>query len=339
MTDESMKSLDYYKILGVGPEAEPEAIKAAYRRLARKYHPDVSREPHAELRFKEVGEAYKILKDPETRLIYDQSLAVPLRSAFSSAQSSAAKSPHGSAHAGSRDNPQDRAQKAPQSRSYGFGYREAPPPPPKRTEENFGNILDEMMGRPNAAPPRHNSINVHGSDQHAKVQIDLEEAYSGTSRNISMPTYVTDEYGAPMVSNRTFKVSIPKGVRSGQTLRLAGQGFPGTGEGRAGDLYLEIMIRPHRRFRIEGRDIYYDIPLTPEIAAHGTTINMPTPEGSVQLSIPAGSSAGRKLRLKGKGIPGQPAGDLYVLIVEAAPAAPTAVAQKAYRALRAAFTF
>lgn len=320
-----MKSLDYYKILGVATDADQETIKAAYRRLARKYHPDVSRELHAELRFKEVGEAYKVLKDTEARLIYDQSRTPPSHTAFTTQKPARSTVPPS-------------AQPSPSSRSYGFEYREAPPPP-KRTEENFGNILDEMMGRPNATPPRHNGINIHGSDQHAKVQIDLEEAYSGTSRNISMPTYVTDEYGAPLVTNRTFKVSIPKGVRSGQTLRLAGQGFPGTGEGHAGDLYLEIMIRPHRRFRIEGRDIYYDIPLTPDIAALGTTINMPTPEGSVQLSIPAGSSAGRKLRLKGKGIPGQPAGDLYVLIIEAAPVAPTAVAQKAYRALRAAFTF
>lgn len=318
-----MTTLDYYLILGVPRNAEPEAIKAAYRRLARKYHPDVSRELNAELRFKEVGEAYKVLKDAETRLLYDQTFATPLRKT-----AAAQKSAHSaSAHAN------------PKPRSYGFEYPEAATPPPKQAEENFGNILDEIMGRPNATPPRHNGINVHGSDQHAKVQIDLEEAYSGTFRNISMPTYVTDEYGAAMVTNRTFKVAIPKGMRGGQTLRLAGQGFPGVGEGRAGDLYIEITIRPHRRFRIEGRDIYYDIPLTPEIAALGTTINMPTPEGAVQLSIPAGSSVGRKLRLKGKGIPGQPAGDLYVLIVEAAPTAPAAVAQKAYRALRAAFTF
>lgn len=324
-----MKPFDYYKILGVARDAEPEVIKAAYRRLARKYHPDISREAHAELRFKEVGESYKVLKDPEARFAYDQSFAMPPYKA--SAASATQKS--------TRSTAQHASQKSTQSRSYGYEYREASPPPPKREEENFGNILDEMMGRPNPTPPRHHAINVHGSDQHAKVQIDLEEAYRGTSHNISMPTYVTDEYGAPMVSNRTFKVSIPKGVRSGQTLRLAGQGFPGTGEGHPGDLYLEIMIRPHRRFRVEGRDIYYDIPLTPDIAAIGTSINMPTPEGSVHLSIPSGSSVGRKLRLKGKGIPGHPAGDLYVLIVETVPAASTAVAQKAYRALRAAFTF
>lgn len=316
-----MTTLDYYRILGVPRNAEPEAIKAAYRRLARKYHPDVSRELNAELRFKEVGEAYKVLKDAESRLLYDQTFVPPLRKTAAT-QTSANANP-----------------KAASPRSYGYEYHETAAPPPKPAEENFGNILDEIMGRPNPTPPRHNRINVHGSDQHAKVQIDLEEAYSGTFRNISMPTYITDEYGAAMVTNRTFKVAIPKGVRSGQTLRLAGQGFPGVGEGRAGDLYIEITIRPHRRFRIEGRDIFYDIPLTPEIAALGTTINMPTPEGAVQLSIPAGSSVGRKLRLKGKGIPGQPAGDLYVLIVEAAAAAPTAVAQKAYRALRAAFTF
>ncbi len=199
------------------------------------------------------------------------------------------------------------------------------------------------MGRPNSGPPKNRGINVHGSDQHAKVQIDLEDTFRGTACSVSMPTYVTDEYGMPMVSKRTLKVSVPKGIRAGQTLRLAGQGFPGTGEGKAGDLYLEVVIRPHRRYRIEGRDIYFDIPLTSTAAAVGTTVNVPTPEGSIQLSIPPGSMPGRKLRLKGKGIPGVSAdgaaGDLYAVIVNVAPPVHTVVAQKAYQALKAAFDF
>ncbi|CAL61851.1 Curved DNA-binding protein [Herminiimonas arsenicoxydans] len=311
-----MKSKNYYQTLGVPRDATQEVIKNAYRKLARKYHPDVSRELHAELRFKEVGEAYKVLKDPEKRLEYDQ------MSGFFHTR---------------KESPQPQA-----SRSYGFdsqkeartGTRSA-----KRSDDNFSDILDEMMGRPNPAPPRHRSINVHGSDQHAKVQIDLEDTFHGTACNISMPTYVTDEYGMPMVSKRTLKVSVPKGIRGGQTLRLAGQGFPGMGEGKAGDLYLEVMIRPHRRYRVEGRDIYFDIPLTSAQAAVGTTVNVPTPEGSVQLSIPAGSMPGRRLRLKGKGIPGDPAGDLYAVIVNVPTSVHTMVAQKAYQALKAAFSF
>lgn len=329
-----MKSKDYYQILGVPRDATLEVIKTAYRKLARKYHPDVSREPHAELRFKEVGEAYKVLKDPETRLEYDQ-----ISGFFYT-----------------------RKEVPPQAaRSYGFDAKKETRPETKSTRNtagtsarsnprndshsdgNFGDILGEVMGRPNAAPPKNRGINVHGSDQHAKVQIDLEDTFRGTACSVSMPTYITDEYGMPMVSKRTLKVSVPKGIRAGQTLRLAGQGFPGMGEGKAGDLYLEVVIRPHRRYRIEGRDIYFDIPLTSAAGAVGTTVNVPTPEGAIQLSIPPGSMPGRKLRLKGKGIPGvsvdAEAGDLYAVIVNVAPPVHTMVAQKAYQALKAAFDF
>lgn len=310
-----MRYKDHYKTLGVARNATPEAIKAAYRKLARKYHPDVSRESQAEVMFKEVGEAYKVLKDPESRAIYD---LIP----YPQETQRDAKQPQAAAPRPNRTS-----------------FREPPPAPPKREEEQFSNILDEVMGRRPTAAPKPRGINVHGSDQHAKVQIEVEEAYSGTSRNISMPTYVKDEYGAPIVSKRTLKVSIPKGMRNGQTLRLAGQGFPGMGEGKNGDLYLEIVIRGHRRYRVDGRDIYFDIPLSVNVAALGTTVNVPTPAGSVQLAIPPGSTAGRKLRLKGKGIPGNPAGDLYGVIVNTAASGPGSVAQKAYRALKMAFDF
>lgn len=308
-----MKFKDHYETLGVPRNATQEAIKNAYRKLARKYHPDVSREMYAEIRFKEVGEAYAILKDSSKRQAYDHEYRPPFT--------------------------RREAPPPPQAnRDYGFDSREAPPAP-KRTEEHFSNILDEMMGRPNAAPPKNRGIHIHGSDQHAKVQIDLEDTYHGTACNVSMPTYTTDDYGMPIVSKRTLKVSIPKGMRAGQTLRLAGQGFPGTGEGKAGDLYLEVVIRPHRRYRVDGRDIYFDVPLTANLAEHGTVVNVPTPDGSIQLAIPAGSTAGRKLRLKGRGIPGDPAGDLYAVITKVAPPVHTVVAQKAYRALKAAFDF
>lgn len=305
-----MKARDYYATLGVPHNATQDTIKLAYRKLARKYHPDVSREAYAELRFKEVGTAYKTLKDPEARLAYDQTLDIEYRQ---------------------REVPPRAA------RSYGSNSREAPREN-KRSEENFGEILNDIMGRP-ATQRRRRGINVHGSDQHAKVQIDLEESFHGTTCKVSMPTYVTDEYGMPMIAKRTLKVSVPKGIRGGQTLRLAGQGFPGTGEGKAGDLYLEVVIRPHRRYRVHGRDLYLDIPLTPGDAAFGTTIHVSTPAGSVQLSVPPGSTAGRKLRLKGKGIPGDPAGDLYAVIVNETEGVPTMVAKKALRAFRAAFDF
>ncbi|HWT70846.1 MAG TPA: DnaJ C-terminal domain-containing protein [Oxalicibacterium sp.] len=311
-----MRYKDYYKTLGVPRDAEPETIKAAYRRLARKYHPDVSREPLAELRFKEVGEAYKVLKDPAARAAYDLIPAPRYQSQGNS-------------------EPRPQAKRRPTESAPRRPVHDAPRAAPRRDDESFGDILGEIMGRPSTSRPR--GLNVHGSDQRAKVQIDVEEAYSGTWRNVSMPTYVTDEYGAPVVSKRTLKVSIPKGLRSGQTLRLAGQGFPGMGEGRDGDLYLDIVIRPHRRYRVEGRDVYLDIPLSHTAASLGVLVNVPTPSGPVQLTIPPGSAFGRKLRLKGKGIPGEPAGDLYAVIVQAEPAG--GVAQKAYNALKSAFTF
>jgi curved DNA-binding protein len=314
-----MRYKDHYKTLGVPRNATPEAIKAAYRRLARKYHPDVSREPLAELRFKEVGEAYKVLKDPASRAAYD---LIPCPGFYS--QHRAEAKPQAARRAA------DAAPRQPQPRA-----KPETTAPPKH-DESFGDILGEIMGRPSAPRPR--GLNVHGSDQRAKVQIEVEEAYTGTWRNVSMPTYVTDEYGAPIVSKRTLKVSIPKGLRSGQTLRLAGQGFPGMGEGRDGDLYLDIVIRPHRRYRVEGRDIYLDIPLSHTNVTLGALVNVPTPTGPVQLTIPPGSAFGRKLRLKGKGIPGEPAGDLYAVLVES-EAAHGGVAQKAYNALKSAFSF
>lgn len=323
-----MKFKDYYATLGVPPDASLDAIKKAYRRLARRYHPDVSREPLAELRFKEVGEAYAVLKDPEKRQLYDLTPRPFSRRETPQAERRA-EQPRESAR------PRETRQANPaQEKTAGAtaGAR-------RERSENFGNILDEMMGRPDIQPPRQRNINVHGSDQHAKVQIDLEDTYHGTARSISVPTCTTDDYGMPLVSKRTLKVSIPKGVRAGQTLRLAGQGFPGMGEGKAGDLYLEVVIRPHRRYRVEGRDVYVDVPVSSHAAMLGTTAHVFTPEGSIQLSVPPGTIAGRKLRVRGKGIPGEPAGDLYAVITTIAPPVHTVVAQKAYRALKAAFDF
>lgn len=329
-----MKSKDYYQILGVPRDATLDVIKNAYRKMARKYHPDVSREPQAELRFKEVGEAYKVLKDPEKRLEYDQI------SGFFYIRKEV---PPQAARSYGYDAKKETRAETKSTKTTSSTSARSNPRTDSHSDGNFGDILGEVMGRPNSGPPKNRGINVHGSDQHAKVQIDLEDTFRGTACSVSMPTYVTDEYGMPMVSKRTLKVSVPKGIRAGQTLRLAGQGFPGTGEGKAGDLYLEVVIRPHRRYRIEGRDIYFDIPLTSTAAVVGTTVNVPTPEGSIQLSIPPGSMPGRKLRLKGKGIPGVSAdgaaGDLYAVIVNVAPPVHTVVAQKAYQALKAAFDF
>ncbi|GGI16763.1 DnaJ C-terminal domain-containing protein [Oxalicibacterium faecigallinarum] len=309
-----MKFKDHYATLGVPQNATPEAIKKAYRKLARQYHPDVSREPLAELRFKEVGEAYAILRDADKRVAYDQ-----IHASYAAREEVPTPRPSRSYH--------DKPNKTAASASA------------RQNEENFGNILDEIMGRPGTQGAKPRNLNVHGSDQHAKVQIELEDTFHGAARSISIPTYVTDEYGMPLVSKRTLKVSIPRGIRGGQSLRLVGQGHAGIGDGKTGDLYLEVVIRPHRRYRVEGRDLFVDVPLTAQAASLGTSVEVATPDGTIQLSVPPGSAAGRKLRIRGKGIPGEPPGDLYAVITQAATPMHTAVAKKAYRALKAAFDF
>jgi curved DNA-binding protein len=179
-----------------------------------------------------------------------------------------------------------------------------------------------------------------GQDHHAKVLIDLEDAYRGAQRSISLRMPTLDEQGRGVLQERTLDVNIPKGIREGQQLRLAGQGGPGFGEGApAGDLFLEIAFNPHPRFRVDGRDVYVDLPLAPWEAALGGAVAAATPEGDVELTIPPGSAAGRKLRLKGRGIPGQPAGDLYVVLAIALPPASTDADKRAYAAFKSAFDF
>jgi curved DNA-binding protein len=151
-----------------------------------------------------------------------------------------------------------------------------------------------------------------GEDHHAKVLIDLEDAYRGATRGITLRTPQLDSHGRVVTKERTLNIKIPKGVKQGQKIRLSGQGSPGAGQAPAGDLYLEIEFKPHTAYKVEGRDVYLDLPVTPWEAALGSTVKVPTPDGPVDLKIPQATSSGRKLRLKGRGIPGKPAGDLYV---------------------------
>ena len=282
-----MEFKDYYQILGVARDASADDVKHAYRRLARKYHPDLNKEPDAEARFKEVGEAYEVLKDAEKRAAYDD--------------------------VGKRWQPG--AEQPPPGWDSGYEFR--------GSEAEFGGFGDHsdffeaLFGRRSAqahaqarsrTPPR-------AQDHHAKVMIDLVDAYRGASRGIRLQMPVIDAQGHVSLSERTLDVAIPAGVREGQHLRLAGQGAPGFDGGPAGDLYLEIVFRPDSRFRVDGRDVYLDLPVAPWEAALGAAVEVPLPDGSaVQLSVPADSGQGRKLRLKGKGIPGKTPGDLYVLL-------------------------
>lgn len=292
-----MEFKDYYKTLGLARDASQDDIKRAYRRLARKYHPDVSKEPNAEARFKEVGEAYEVLKDPEKRKAYDQ---------------------------------------------FGANWKEGqefrPPPDWERgfsfsgggftNEGDFSDFFESLFGR--ARGPRPGGFRTRGEDQVARLNISLEDAYNGATQSISLNVPEQAPDGSVTANTRTLNVRIPKGITEGQRIRLAGQGSPGLGGGPAGDLYLEVGFRPHRHFHADKRDIFLDLPITPWEAALGQTVTVPTLGGSVELRIPAGSQSGRKLRLKGRGLPGDPPGDQYVTLKIVTPAAHTEAARALY---------
>jgi curved DNA-binding protein len=300
-----MEYKDYYATLGVDRGATADDIKRAYRKLARKYHPDVSKEPDAEARFKEVSEAYEALHDPEKRAAYDD--------------------------VGQRFRRGQDFQPPPGWESgFEFSGRDAG----AGADMDFSDFFETLFGRQaqGARGPR-GAVDAAGGDHHAKVVIDLADAYRGARRTIALRMPVVDANGHLSMQERQLDVTIPKGVREGQHLRLAGQGGPGRGGGPAGDLYLEIAFAPHPHFRVDGRDVYLDLPVAPWEAALGGAVTAPTPDGSVQLTIPPGSTSGRKLRLRGKGVPGDPAGDLYAVLSIAVPPAGTPAAREAYEAL------
>jgi curved DNA-binding protein len=288
-----MEFKDYYATLGLKRDASPDEIKKAYRRLARKYHPDVSKEANAEARFKDVSEAHEALSDPERRAAYDDLAARHAR-----------------------------------------GERFAPPPGFGGGTADHSDFFEALFGRRGRGG--FGRADAPGSDHQAKVMIDLEDAYRGTRQTVSLRMPAADAHGRSTVQTRQLDVNIPKGMREGQRLRLVGQGGPGRGGGPAGDLYLEIGIRPHPIFRVDGRDVSVDLALAPWEAALGAVVHVPTPDGEVTLNIAAGSAAGRKLRLKGKGLPGDPPGDLYAVLAIVLPPADSAEAKAAYEALAAA---
>lgn len=297
---------DYYTIMGVGRDASQDEIKRAYRKLARKYHPDVSKESDAEVRFKEVGEAYEVLKDPEKRAAYDQ-LGKNWK-------------------AGQDFNPPPNWDAGFEFSGGGFTDGDA-----SAYSDFFESLFGQGFGRAQAGGRRQSGYHAHGEDHHAKVLIDLEDAYSGATRSIALSMPEVDRSGHVVTKQRTLNVKIPKGVKQGQRIRLAGQGSPGMGSGKAGDLYLEVEFKPHSIYRVEGHDVYVDLPVTPWEAALGATVKVPTPDGKVDMKIPAGTVSGRKMRLKERGIPGRPPGDLYVVTQITLPPADSEAAKELYR--------
>ncbi|MEO8333165.1 MAG: DnaJ C-terminal domain-containing protein [Gallionella sp.] len=296
-----MEFKDYYKIMGVARDATQDEIKRSYRKLARKFHPDVSKEPNAEARFKELGEAYEVLKDAEKRAAYDQL---------------------GANYKGGQEF------RPPPDWNAGFEYSGGG----SRGGDgaDFSDFFASLFGRDfRAGGAGRTPSQKKGEDHHAKVLIDLEDSYAGATRTITLRVPAVDAQGHVVTKDRVLNVAIPKGIRAGQHIRLSGQGS--AGEGKAGDLYLEIEFRPHPLYRIDGRDLYLDLPVTPWEAALGATVKVPTPGGIIELKIPEGSSSGRKLRLKGRGITGDPPGDCYVILTIALPPADTETAKDLYR--------
>lgn len=305
-----MEYKDYYQIIGVSRDATQDDIKRAYRKLARKYHPDVSKEPEAETRFKEIGEAYEVLKDPEKRTAYDR-----LGTRWKSGQEF--QPPPG----------WDQG-----FEFHGGGFTEA--------TSQFSSFFESLFGRSQQSHRyRDREFNLRGEDSHAKISITLEDSFQGSIRNLTLQHTEPGQDGRPLAKERTLKVRIPKGIQQGQHIRLAGQGSPGARGGKAGDLYLEIVFKPHPLFRVEGKDIFLELPVAPWEAALGATVAIPTPAGTVDLKIPAGSRSGQKLRLKERGIPGASSGDLYVILQIVLPAADSEETRAFYREMEQKFTF
>lgn len=307
-----MEYKDYYQLLGVTKDAAQKDIKRAYRKMARKYHPDVSSEKNAEARFKEIGEAYEVLKDPEKRAAYDQLGA--------------------NYKAGQNFTPPPDWDNGFEFSGGGFTNEKA-----SQYSDFFENLFGQQFEPDSHQQYRHQEQG-QGQDHHAKVFIDLEDSYQGASRSISLREPEMDPQGHVITKKRTLNIQIPKGVRQGQKIRLAGQGSAGINN-KPGDLYLEIEFNPHSVYKVEASDVYLELPVAPWEAVLGAKIKVPTPAGNIDLTIPSESKSGRKLRLKGRGIPSKTPGDLYVVIRIALPPADTEHAREFYQKMEQELAF
>jgi curved DNA-binding protein len=312
---------NYYSIMDLPRDATADQIKKAYRKLARKYHPDVSKEKDAEARFKEVGEAYEVLSDPQKRAAYDQ--------------------------LGSGPRPGEQFSPPPDFGS-GFEFRGAGHAGPGESgsaafEGDPSEFFESLFGRGGfggaggfGGTQRRRD---RGEDHHARVVIDLETSLQGGTRTVTLRVPETGADGRPQLRERTLNVKIPRGIQSGQHIRLTGQGEKLPGETKAGDLFLEVSFAPHAFYRPEGRDLHLELPVAPWEAALGASVPVPTPGGTVELKIPPGSKAGTRLRLRGRGLPSNPPGDLYASLQIALPPGDSDAARAAYSALAVAAPF
>ena len=294
-----MEYKDYYAALGVARTASEDEIKKAYRKLVRKYHPDVSKEPDADARTKELNEAYGVLSDPEKRAAYDEL-------------------GKGGYRAGQEFRPPP---------DWGSSFEGDP-------SDFFSDLFAHVGGRRRGAGGGA-AFRMRGDDSHAAIQIDLQDAYNGAQRTLSLRIPEMDGQGRVVTREKTLNLNIPKGVTEGQQLRLSGQGQAGAGGGEPGDLYLEISFSASTVYRMEGRDVYENVPVAPWEAMLGGEIEVITPSGRVTVTVPTKSQSGRKLRLKGRGIPapasGGTAGDLYLILDVVLPPADTDKARELYQ--------
>lgn len=301
-----MEFKDYYQILGVDKAADVESIKKAYRKKARKFHPDVSKEADSEARMKEINEAWEVLGDAERRVAYD-SLAQRHR----------------------------RGEEFRPPPDWDAGFEFSGGTGRQAWAEDYSDFFANLFGRtgPAGRARADSAQGMRGEDHHAKIVIDLADSYSGATRPVTLRAARVDGSGHVVTEDRTLNVQIPKGIREGQQIRLAGQGSGGIGHGPAGDLYLEVHFTPDPRYRVQDRDVHERVPVTPWEAALGADIEVPTPSGTVQVSVPARSKGGRKLRLRGRGIPGTLPGDLYLELEIAWPPADTERARELYKTM------
>lgn len=301
-----MEFKDYYKILGVTKKSDDDQIKKAYRKQARKYHPDVSKEAGAEQKFKEVAEAYEVLKDPEKRSAYDQ---------------------YGANWKDGKQQEQHQQQYRQQQRQgadFGGGFGGG-----GDYSEFFESFFGGGGGRSTRSSSKH-----RGEDISASIKIPLMDAFDGATRRINFEIQSVTPEGQLAMKPKSLDIKIPKGVKDGQKIRLAGQGGSGMNGGKNGDLYLTIEFEKHPLFRVDGADIYIDLPVAPWEAALGESVTIPTPQGSIKMKIPKGAKHGKKLRLKGKGVPSKKPGDFYAIINIEYPPADDEKTKKVYEEMK-----
>jgi len=304
---------DYYQVLGVARDAPAEAVKKAYRQLARKFHPDVSKEADAASRMSEVNEAYAVLSDPERRAAYD---------------------------AVGQGRRQGEAFTPPPDWDAGFEFSGQGAEGMEAGE--FSDFFAELFGRAGGGTRRRAAgqrFDMRGQDHHAKIVLDLEDAWRGAVRQVTLRSPQVDAQGRVALQPRTLDVKIPAGVKPGQLIRLAGQGGAGHGNSPPGDLFLEVHFKPHPRFRIDGAHLVSDLPVAPWEAALGAVVPVELPDGSMlKVRVPAGAQSGRQLSVRGKGLPGATPGDLELLVRVVLPSAFDPRARKLYEHMAAELT-